>query len=272
MLSLLNTEKAKNFFKEGFWVFFGQALAIAGSLVGVQILTKLLKPEIYGELALSMTIVSLVTQLLYGPLSAGVTRFYVPALEKDDLNGYLKAVKRLLLLASYVAIFITLFINVGIIISGRLKWISISIAALFFSIFSGANAILTSIQYAARQRIIVALHQGVESWVRYLLSAALILMLGAVTTTVMAGYTISAIFLFVSQLYFLRVITSKKNEDAKEICWQDQIWKYSWPFASWGLFTWAQLSSDRWALAIFTTNKEVGLYTVLFQLGYYPAS
>ena len=33
-----------------------------------------------------------------------------------------------------------------------------------------------------------------------------------------------------------------------------------------------QLASDRWALQLFATTQEVGLYAVLFQLGYYPMS
>lgn len=48
--------------------------------------------------------------------------------------------------------------------------------------------------------------------------------------------------------------------------------KYSWPFASWGIFCWALSASDRWALEFFTTTREVGLYAVLFQLGYQPVS
>src|SRR4030067_384579 len=54
--------------------------------------------------------------------------------------------------------------------------------------------------------------------------------------------------------------------------WSGQIWKYSWPFASWGIFTWAQQASGRWALGLLTTTQEVGLFAVLFQLGYYPMS
>ena len=33
-----------------------------------------------------------------------------------------------------------------------------------------------------------------------------------------------------------------------------------------------QLASDRWALGFFATTQEVGLYAVIFQLGYYPMS
>jgi O-antigen/teichoic acid export membrane protein len=45
---------------------------------------------------------------------------------------------------------------------------------------------------------------------------------------------------------------------------------YAWPFASWGLLCWSQLASDRWLLAYFHDRAAVGVYTVCYQLGYYP--
>jgi len=52
--------------------------------------------------------------------------------------------------------------------------------------------------------------------------------------------------------------------------WTGRILQYSLPFASWGFFTWLQMTSDRWALQAFASTQEVGYYTVLYQLGYYP--
>ena len=47
---------------------------------------------------------------------------------------------------------------------------------------------------------------------------------------------------------------------------------YGWPFALWGAFTWTHQSSERWALKGFRGTVDVGYYSVLFQLGYYPIS
>ena len=48
------------------------------------------------------------------------------------------------------------------------------------------------------------------------------------------------------------------------------MWAYSWPVSTWGIFTWLQQSTDRWALEGFATTQDVGLYAVLYQLGYAP--
>lgn len=257
--------------KEGFWVILGQAAAVIGTLVGVRLLTELLAPAAYGELALGMAVATLVNQSVLGPLGNGVTRFYAPALERGDLSGYLNAVRRLMLSATGIIFLIVLLTGAGLLIAGRTEWIGIAIAALIFATLSGYNAILSGIQNAARQRAIVALHQGMESWARFLVAAGLLLWLGASSTAAMAGYAMAALLVLGSQYVFFCKIAPKIEIGAgKEINWEERIWKYSWPISVFGVFTWAQLASDRWALKLFSTTQEVGLYAVLFQLGYQP--
>jgi O-antigen/teichoic acid export membrane protein len=258
---------------EFFWIILGQAGAVVGAIVGVRLLTELLSPAAYGELTLGMTLATLVQQTILGPLGNGVTRFYAPAVEQNDLGGYLNAVRRLMLSATGIIVFLTLFATACLLIARRSEWIPIAIASLIFAIVSGYNATLSGIQNAARQRSIVALHQGMESWARFLIAVGLLLWLGATSSMAMIGYALAVILVIGSQyLFFRRIIPANVTAPNGEMDWQAQIWKYSWPFSIFGVFTWAQLASDRWALSLLATTKEVGLYAVLFQLGYYPIS
>jgi len=271
MTIFLRSERFRRLSKEGFWIVLGQTAVVVGSLVGVRLLTGLLVPAAYGELALGMTVATLVYQVVLGPLGNGVTRFYAPAQEQGDLGGYLNAIRQLVLSATGVIILMILFAVVGLLIIGRTEWIAIATAAFIFAILSGYNSILSGIQNAARQRSIVALHQGMESWLRFLVAAGLMLWLGATSAIAMVGYAIAVILVLGSQyVFFRKIVPIRITEAAKERNWQEQIWKYSWPFAIWGIFTWAQIASDRWALKLFSTTQDVGLYAVLFQLGYYP--
>ena len=112
-----------------------------------------------------------------------------------------------------------------------------------------------------------------ESWARFLAAAGLLVLLGATSTVAMVGYAMGVILVLGSQYLFFRKIVPKNVTEADNgRNWSEQIWKYSWPFASWGIFTWAQQASGRWALGLLTTTQEVGLFAVLFQLGYYPMS
>lgn len=265
--------RIKRLAKEGGWIIVGQVAAILGALVGVRLLTELLDPTEYGELILGMTVGTLINQIVLGPLGNGVNRFYAPAQEKGDLGGYLNAVRRLVLNATGIIVFITLFAIGGLLVSGRTEWIAIVVMAIIFATLSGYNAILSGIQNAARQRAVVALHQGMEYWMRFLVAAGLLIWLGATSTVAMLGYAIAVMLVLCSQYIFFRKIKPKNitgpNIEGK---WQEQMLKYSWPFASWGIFYWAQSASDRWALELFTTTQEVGLYAVLLQLGYQPVS
>jgi O-antigen/teichoic acid export membrane protein len=161
----------------------------------------------------------------------------------------------------------------GLLISGRTDWIAIATAALVFAILSGYNSILNGVQNAARQRSIVALHQGMDSWARFLVAASLMVWLGATSTVAMVGYAVAVMLVLGSQYMYFRKIVPRHIAGAdRETNWEVQIWKYSWPFATWGIFSWAHQASDRWALELFATTREVGFYAVLFQLGYYPMS
>lgn len=258
--------------KEGLWIVLGQTAAVLGSLVGVRLLTELLAPAAYGELALGLTVAALVNQTVLGPLANGVTRFYAPAQEQGDLGGYLSAVRRLVLAATGFIFLVILLTLAALLTAGRTYWIAIAVAALVFATLSGYNAILNGIQNAARQRAIVALHQGIESWVRFLVAAGLLLWLGASSTVAMAGYAIAVVLVLGSQYLFFRKTVNESGAAADPKHWQRQVWKYSWPISVFGMFTWVQLASDRWALELFKTTREVGTYAALFQLGYYPMS
>jgi O-antigen/teichoic acid export membrane protein len=220
-----------------------------------------------------MTVATLVNQILFGPLSNGVTRFYAPAMEQNDLTGYLKAVRRLVLFAIVLVLPVVMVVVIGVLLARRAEWIAIVIAALAYATVSGCNSILNGIQNAARQRAVVALNQGMEPWMRFIAAAGLLLSFGATSTAAMIGYAVGAMFVLCSQYVFYRKIVPKNAASTiTERSWSSQICIFSWPFASWGVFYWAQSSSDRWALEFFRNSKDVGLYAVLYQLGYYPIS
>jgi O-antigen/teichoic acid export membrane protein len=272
-VNILRSERFRRLSKEGFWVILGQVMAVIGSMVGVRLLTGLLSPTAYGELALGMSVATLVNQVVLGPLGGSVARFYAPAVERGDLSGYLIAVRRLLLSATGVVALIILLTVTGLLLTGRTEWIAVITASLVFAIFSGFSSILSSIQNAARQRSIVALHQVMDAWARFLIAAGFIILLGASSIVTMAGYSMAVTLVFGSQYLFYRK-TVLKNISLldKESNWRQEMLAFSWPISIFGMFTGMQLASDRWALKLFSTTHDVGLYSVLFQLGYSPMS
>lgn len=269
---MLTTDRSRRLFKEGTWIVFGQILMAVGSLAGVRLLTELLPPDAYGELALGMTIATLVNQIILGPLGGGILRFYAPAVEQSDLGGYLNVVKKLVMYATGIVILLAILADIGLMITGQTQWAAISTSALVFAILSGYSANLSNIQTAARQRAIVSLHQGADPLLKSLVAAGAIVWLGTSSVVAMIGYAIAALLMLGSQTYFFQRILHGRTFSKNTNDWQQDIWKYSWPIGVFGIFTWIQIVSDRWALQFFSSISDVGSYAVLYQLGYYPIS
>jgi O-antigen/teichoic acid export membrane protein len=109
------------------------------------------------------------------------------------------------------------------------------------------------------------------------MAVGMVLWLGATSTVAMLGYGLATLLVLGSQWWFFRRMMQPAGDspatgDGSAQRWRKQMFTYAWPFAAWGVFTWAQTASDRWALQMFVSTRDVGLYTVLFQLGCYPIS
>jgi O-antigen/teichoic acid export membrane protein len=263
--------------REFLWITLGQVASVVGALAGVRLLTELLSPRAYGLLALGMTVASLVNQVVLGPLSGGITRFFSAAREAGVLREYLGAVNRLTLDATLLIVCVMVTLIGGFALSGRTDWIAFTATAFAFGLLSGYNSLLSGMQNAARQRAVVALHQALESWGRFLVAAALVVWLGATSTIAIMGYIVAMIGVIGSQLRFLAKATRSTIPIASAPpaalavrVWRTRILAYSWPFAIWGIFSWGQVASERWALQAFGSVQLVGLFAVLYQIGYYP--
>lgn len=275
LLYHLKSDRFNRLTKEFTLIAFGQVVSVLGALVGIRILTGLLVPAEYGQLALGMTVATFTHYVVLGPLSNGATRFYAPASELGCSHIYLTVVRGAVLSASFAIFSGFIFLELVLVSIGKTSLVWLVAAAMVFALLSGYNGVLNGIQNAARQRAIVALHQGLASWGRFLVAAGFMLWLGATSTVAMLGYALAMLIVLASQYYFFRDII--KSDDCSGVeCqktsgqWRSQLFGYSWPFATWGVLGWGRTVADRWGLEFFSSTDEVGLYSVLFQLGYYP--
>lgn len=272
----LTFARSRRLRQEFLWIICGQILLASGAILGVRLLTGVLTPASYGELALGMTIVTLAYNVALWPVGWVSTRFFAPAQEANQIHEYLRAIVYLLAWISVIVIIVIGSASFILWILDLAEWSVLLLIILIFVLLSGYNITLDSIQNAARQRAIVALHQGVGQWLRFLTAVALIILLGASSQVAMLGYALASLLVLGSQLVFFqrRILTNINPQSSvtqENInSWIEQMKTYGWPFVTWGPFTWAQLSSDRWALQTFRTTSDVGLYAVLYQLGFYP--
>jgi O-antigen/teichoic acid export membrane protein len=264
--------------REFLWVVVGQGASILGGALGVRVLTHALSPSAYGELALAMTVALLAQQAIFSPVSGASLRFYASARDAGELPAYLWGVGNLLEKAVIVLLVSACVLGAGLWVVGRFHWVQIAGAAFVYALLSGCGTVLDNFQNAARQRTVVAWHDGLSAWLRFIAAVGLIGILGASGQAAILGYLVASGIVLTSQYWFFRrrilPLGAESNGRSAECArgWAKQMSSYAWPFAAWGLFTWAQAASDRWALQTFGASGTVGLYSVLYQLGYYPIS
>lgn len=263
---------------EAFWVGSGQIVSVVGALVLVRALTSQLSPSQYGELALALTMFTLFNQIALGGFSASVARHWVVATDSADVSGYTKHAV-LLFGAICGVLMISVLIGMAVLwLTGFDDWIAVVWAAAIFAIISGANASLSAIQNAARQRRIVAIHSALNAWLKILLLLVFFSIWEKSALLAIWSYSLTAALVTLSQIYYYaRLLKATPTETKKarasyDRTWFKDIWRYASPFTTWGLFTWAQLTSDRWALNLFATEADVGSFAVLYQIGYTPIS
>jgi O-antigen/teichoic acid export membrane protein len=259
---------------EGFWVALGQAVAALGAIVGVRLLTAFMNPTAYGELALALTIGMLSQQFILGPLSQPLGRFFAPKQESNQLSVYFRAGLVLLTQGSAAVLFFAVLSIAGVWVTGQVRWIPVVLLAFLLALVNGYEGGLDAIQNAARHRIVVAWHDGLGQWARFGMAILLIVFLESSGTVALMGYALGGVVVLVSQVVFLKMLLLKgipwaANQVDINNCVR-QMHAFAWPFAGWGLFTWAQVASDRWALQVFGATGVVGLYAALFQVGYAP--
>jgi O-antigen/teichoic acid export membrane protein len=261
----------KGLAKEGSWIVAGQIAVVAASLVLVRVLTEYLDPAQYGQLALALTLGTLIGQIAFSGSLPGIMRYYSIAAEKGEAGEYFQASLRMMGYGILVALALSTLLLMGLPLFGKADMLGLISLTIIFTILGTFNTAQSTIQNAARQRTIVALHGSLDAWLRVAFAAGLLAWLGNSAKMVIVGYISSLIVVLFSQAFFIRrLIPPKEVGSEKSKLWATQIWQYSKPFLYFNAFTWVQVSADRWALDTYATSHEVGLYVVLLQLGSTP--
>ena len=75
-------------------VAIGHAFSLAGNFAGLKLLTRWLRPESYGELALAMTAAGAIFSLGYSPLAGAMLRYHSVHEEQGALPMHVALFRR----------------------------------------------------------------------------------------------------------------------------------------------------------------------------------
>jgi O-antigen/teichoic acid export membrane protein len=260
------------YFRELSWVIIGYIVVFIGNIFLVKLLTEYLSPFEYGRLALSLTLSVLVTQVSFSGCASGIRRYYIISLEEKQTYPFILAAKQLFLYGVYIAFFIEFILFVVLFFLGKNYLIWPLAIAVIFQILSALNSLINSVQHALRNRKIVAIHEGLLILVKigfvYIIFS---LLNGSNLNFIFTAYTIAVGIILVSQSFSFNSLFTKMSIDKISIYkWKNKIWTFSKPAMYYNIFSWLQISSDRWAIESFIGTAEVGLYITVLQLGWAP--
>lgn len=261
--------------REGGWVAGGQIAGVIGSAVGIRVLTHLLDPQSFGEVALGLTAATLASQVVFGPVAGAAIRFLPISREADSTGIFTRSLQRLTLRATALVAVVGVIAGGGAIVFIGSSAAVLALATALLSILTGWDAVASGIQTAARRRLIVVWHQVLAQWLRPVVVLAVAAIRAPASSTVMAAFAAVYVIVVISQVLLLRRTEFRETKqrtlsvaDIRSI--ESQMTHYAAPIAAFGLFTWLQIASDRWALQAFADPVQLGLYAVLVQLAYQP--
>jgi O-antigen/teichoic acid export membrane protein len=230
----------------------------------------------YGEFNLALTGTMLIHMFSSGPLGQAATRYFAHANETRAIKPYAEAlfqigglVTAIVLLASLAGSAVLAALHLNQRIPTVFWW-------LIYSVLYSAITVCDAVQSGARQRSISAIHQAASQWLRPLFALFTLTVAGSTCDSALAGFAAANILVFLSQVFFLRRTLYRDYTESPEALpgqvreYRELLYRYAWPFASYGILAWTQFASDRWLLDFFRGPQSVAVYSVSYQLGYQP--
>lgn len=262
---------------EMIWVVVGQTLAFLGAFAGIKILTNVMQPEGYGLLALGMTIAGILNMFIYGPIGQVVARFFSVCHKKNELDVYFFILKKAHIACGLMLLAFVCFAAILTDIWAGGKWALLVIMASLFGIVSGINVSFLSLQGAIRQRKVVALHQGIDAWLRPSLAIAAFYLFSNSVYFALSGYILGTLMITLSQWVFAlknaavkghwNGIPPDKNTVRANV---QEFYAYANPFILWAGIAAVSVYADRWILQGLFETEKVGVYVAIYQIANAP--
>ena len=203
-------EAAARLAGEGIWVLAGQFGALAGSLIGIRIITSVISPDVFGQVALVLGMITLSSDFFCAPILHGVSRFFPNARAASRIASFRVLMSRLLARRVVFAASLLLAIGVG----SEVFWRSQG-TLIAFALAAGLLALNTlrafemNLLNASRRQMPFGIWSAVDSWARPLGVWASVLLLGPTVWTVMLGHAAGAA---ISNLAFRRIVVRGHSE------------------------------------------------------------
>lgn len=264
---MLSWLKQKGIFGDAFWTLVGQLLSALALLVGTRILTELVTPDIYGQVALLNGFIALGVAVFAYPFICAGMRLQ-PECRNEKERAYLyRAVSGSTRRASLIAIMLVIFGGVGYAYWTQGDPWLFCLTGILLAV-TVRRELGVQLLIGQRKHRWANLWQTTDSLLRPLLAISLVWYVGKNAAWVLAGYCLASI---VSNTVW-SIIQDPKDDfrpDHRLLAVQKfrrDVWRYAAPLIPLELVFWINGLGDRYVIGYLLTAAEVGLYAATYTI------
>lgn len=243
-----------------------------GLLATTKVLSTSVSPAELGQFMLALTIVSAINQILIGPYQLALGRFHAKTLRTQEALTFKAVAFRLQLKLGLSALSLVLITTLVLRKTSFADEISLLLITGCFGVFTSWNSITALFFDIEQRRIRSAIIKMGEVWLRLILCLLLTSFFSANAVYIALAYCGGALAIALPTL--LRSPNVFKNASyvnyVQRKIINNAIWQFASPALIFGIFTWINISSDKWALAYFWGDHATGTYSVLYMVAYTP--
>ncbi|NOV31025.1 lipopolysaccharide biosynthesis protein [Methylomonas sp. ZR1] len=256
--------KQSKLFGDAFWALFGQAASALALLLGTRLLTELVSPAVYGQVALLNGFVALGVAVFSYPFICAGMRIVPECETAGQRSGLHAAVAGLTLQATMLAI--------GLLVLGGFAYgYFVEVSSVLFLLTGVLLAITVQrelgIQLAIgeRKQRLASLWQTSDSVLRPALAIALVWWLGGNPEWVLLGYILASLL---SNLVW--IVVKRRNAvrmpATASRSFRREVWVYALPLIPMELIFWINGLGDRYVIGYLLTAADVGLYAATYMI------
>ncbi|QSB02214.1 oligosaccharide flippase family protein [Methylomonas sp. EFPC1] len=256
--------KQSKLFGDAFWALFGQAASALALLVGTRLLTELVSPAVYGQVALLNGFVALGVAVFSYPFICAGMRMVTECETAGQRSGLHAAVAGLTLQATLLAI--------GLLVLGGFAYgYFVEVSRVLF-LLTGVLLAMTvqrelGIQLAIgeRKQRLASLWQTSDSVLRPALAIALVWWLGGNPQWVLLGYILASLLSNLVWSVVQRRNTVRTPATTSR-AFRREVWVYALPLIPMELIFWINGLGDRYVIGYLLTAADVGLYAATYMI------
>lgn len=248
--------------KQAFIHYGGYLLSAAGAVAGVSLLSHFVSPDQYGRVALYIAIGTLFQYVVRESLGAAILRYSEKICQDKSTVLQLSRQSLPQLAMVFIVVVIPAFFYL------QQSPVAEFVTGMFLVLLLGMSAAGETFLSALHKRTACAVHVNLLQWLRFLLAAVFYIFIEQTVFAILAGFTTGFLL---AVLFDIAVYRSEKPSPscAATAITRDNIFAGNTAIAI-GFLAWFLAFYERIALEWFYGETYLGVYFVLYQIGFMP--